>query len=179
MPAVGDCTAAGCASLRSKVGFHATPEQLREFMGRDRQRVTESDRESTTSRSSAGSMPPRTRSPLAHVLADLDAALRPGGHEWYLFEARAAQLRGLRRATVDVDVTIVSATLDASEILAPLRHAFTLRVADVDDFVRTMRVLPLVHDASSVPADAVLGGPIVDTANHMRPCEGCSYARGG
>jgi hypothetical protein len=27
------------------VGLHATPEQLREFMGRDRQRVTESDRE--------------------------------------------------------------------------------------------------------------------------------------
>jgi hypothetical protein len=104
-------------------------------------------------------MPPRTRSPLAHVLADLDAALRPGGHEWYLFGARAAQLRGLRRATVDVDVTIISAALDASEILAPLRQAFTLRVEDVDDFVRTTRVLPLVHDASSVPVDAVLGGP--------------------
>ncbi len=104
-------------------------------------------------------MPPRPRSSLARVLADLQTGLAAAGLEWYLFGARAAQLRGLRRATVDVDITVFAQSNDASVVVAALADSFSLRVPDLEAFVRTTRVLPLIHDRTSIPVDAVLGGP--------------------
>lgn len=103
-------------------------------------------------------MPRSRRSPLAHVLADLDAALARVGARWYLFGARAAQLRGARRATVDVDVTVFD-TADSEQLLSAMRRRFALRVPDAAGFLAATRVLPLVHTATSIPVDAVLGGP--------------------
>jgi hypothetical protein len=79
--------------------------------------------------------------------------------DWYLFGARAAQLRGLRRATVDVDITVFAGARDASVVAEALASAFSVRVHDVADFVRTTRVLPLLHGATDMPVDAVLGAP--------------------
>lgn len=64
-------------------------------------------------------MPRQLRSSLARVLADLHELLAAQGLEWYLFGARAAQLRGLRRATVDVDITVFAGARDASDRGSP------------------------------------------------------------
>ena len=43
------------------------------------------------------------RSPVADLLADLDAALTAVHVEWFLFGAQAAILYGVARLTADVD----------------------------------------------------------------------------
>ena len=104
-------------------------------------------------------MPPLTRSPVGFVLADLADGLGRLGVDWYLFGAQAATLRGLRRTTVDVDVTAVGVALDGESLTRGLGHAFALRVPDAEEFVRATRVLPLVHRATGIDVDLVLGGP--------------------
>ena len=104
-------------------------------------------------------MPPRARSPVVRVLADLRRILGRLGVDWYLFGAQAATLRGLRRTTFDVDVTVVGAALDAQALVRALQRTFALRVPDVGEFVRTTRVLPLSHRATGFDVDLVLGAP--------------------
>jgi hypothetical protein len=101
-------------------------------------------------------MPPRTRSPVARVLADLGRALARAGIDWYLFGAQAAILRGLRRTTVDVDVTVFT-ELDGERLSQSLGRGFALRVPDAKGFARVTRVLPLVHAATKTDVDVVLG----------------------
>jgi hypothetical protein len=104
-------------------------------------------------------MPPRSRSPVARVLADIARAFARAGVDWYLFGAQAATLRGLRRTTVDVDVTAVGDALDGATLVHALRRSFALRVPDADEFVRVTRVVPLVHRSTAMELDLVLGGP--------------------
>lgn len=103
-------------------------------------------------------MPRRSRSPVGRVLADLGRVLDRLGLEWYLFGAQAAILRGLRRVTVDVDVTVFAPAHDGERLILALR-GFALRVEDAADFARTTRVLPLRHRATNLDVDVVLGGP--------------------
>jgi hypothetical protein len=99
-------------------------------------------------------------SPVADTLRDLAAALRGVGEGWYLFGAQAAILRGSARVTMDVDITLLPGQADNAEILDRLRAGgFSLRVPDVDAFAARTRVLPMLHDATQMAVDVVLGGP--------------------
>lgn len=94
------------------------------------------------------------------VLGALRDALAGFGDGWYLFGAQAALLRGSRRLTSDIDVTVFPGASSTEGLVERLRsHAFRLRVPDVDDFVRQTRVLPVVHEPTGMPVDVVLGGP--------------------
>lgn len=94
------------------------------------------------------------------VLGALRDALDGFGDGWYLFGAQAALLRGSRRLTSDIDVTVLPGPSSTEDLVERLRtHAFRLRVPDVDDFVQQTRVLPVVHEPTGMPVDVVLGGP--------------------
>jgi predicted nucleotidyltransferase len=99
-------------------------------------------------------------SPVAETLLALASALDGLGVSWYLFGAQAALARGSHRLTEDIDVTVMLGDLSAEAIQASVAAAgFALRVADIDDFVTTTRVLPFVHETTRMPVDIVLGGP--------------------
>ncbi len=100
---------------------------------------------------------PRT---LPDLLADLAAVMDGRGLAWYVCGAQAAVVWGRPRLTADVDVTVRVPEGVLDPLLADLSRAgFFLRVADVADFVRRTRVLPLVHTGSLLPVDLVLAGP--------------------
>src|SRR5476651_1601879 len=66
---------------------------------------------------------PRMRSPVADLLADLDAALTAVHVEWFLFGAQAAILYGVARLTADVDVTArVPARLTNLALIEAMEH---------------------------------------------------------
>lgn len=97
--------------------------------------------------------------PAADVLGDLGRMLEAAGVDWYLFGAQAALLRGSRRSTADVDVTVFAGSVSTQELLGKLSGAFGLRVEDRDGFVAQTRVIPTIHLATQMPVDIVLGGP--------------------
>ncbi len=102
-------------------------------------------------------------SPVVEVLRSLAAALNGLGEGWYLFGAQAALLRGSHRLTADVDVTVLpGATSNVALARALTENGFSLRFADVDEFVARTRVLPVVHDATHMPVDVVIGGPGIE-----------------
>lgn len=79
---------------------------------------------------------------------------------WYVFGAQAAIVHGAERLTADVDVTVHQGEHDVRELVQVLRRAgFSLRVRDIDDFVRRTRILPFRHMSSGIDLDLVLGGP--------------------
>jgi hypothetical protein len=97
-------------------------------------------------------------SKFADTLRALNSALEGLGVGWFLFGAQAAIFRGSRRLTNDIDVTLLLAGESTQAVVASMRReGFSLRVADVDDFVNTTKVLPFVHDPTRVPVDVVLG----------------------
>jgi hypothetical protein len=98
------------------------------------------------------------RSKLGEALAAIASAMRDIRARWYVFGAQAAILHGIARATADIDVTVDLGRRPTRELVASLAvHGLRLRFADAA-FVRTTRVLPLVHE-SGVPVDVVLAGP--------------------
>lgn len=102
---------------------------------------------------------PRARSPFAAVLADLKDALAALRVDWYVFGAQAALIYGAARVTADVDVTVRLGEVAPERLATVLkRRGFRLRVDD-PSFVRTTRVLPVLHIRTYVPADLVLAGP--------------------
>ncbi|HVU01661.1 MAG TPA: nucleotidyltransferase [Polyangiaceae bacterium] len=107
---------------------------------------------------------PRARSPFAAALADLKVALGALGVDWYLFGAQAALVHGAARVTADVDVTVRLGTVTPARLATALkRNGFSLRVEN-PSFVRTTRVLPVLHVRTGVPADLVLAGPGLEDA---------------
>ena len=101
--------------------------------------------------------------PIAPGVADLLRALArvlPSWCDgWFLFGAQAVQVWGTPRLSADVDVTIRPRSQDLGPFLAAMREAgFSARVPDPEGFARTTRVLPLLHDESHIPVDAVLAG---------------------
>ncbi len=96
---------------------------------------------------------------LAEVGRAVEAACASIGARWYLFGAQAAMLRGLVRATEDIDVTVELGSATTEALVAALeREGLTLRVRDAAEFIRATRVLPLSHVQSATPVDVVLGG---------------------
>ncbi|HVW27034.1 MAG TPA: nucleotidyltransferase [Polyangiaceae bacterium] len=107
---------------------------------------------------------PRARSPFVAALADLSEALGALRIDWYLFGAQAALIHGAARVTADVDVTLRLGKVTPARLAAELRqYGFGLRIRD-PSFVRTTRVLPVVHARTSVPVDLVLAGPGLEDA---------------
>ena len=99
-------------------------------------------------------------SPVAELLGALGRALESLGMRWYLFGAQAVLLYGGARLTADVDATVAAGDRPTALLVTALAvHGFSLRVGDVHGFVERTRVLPLLHDASGMPLDLVLGGP--------------------
>lgn len=99
-------------------------------------------------------------SPVADTLRDLAAALNGLGEGWYLFGAQAALLHGSRRLTADIDITFLPGEVEDGQLIERLtRSGFTLRVDDEAGFVARTRVVPVVHDATGMPVDVVIGGP--------------------
>ncbi len=97
------------------------------------------------------------------VLVDLARTLDDLGVHWYLFGAQAALLRGSRRLTADVDVTVfLGATRTAQLVSALAARGLPLRVPADDDFVARTRVLPVAHAATHMPVDVVLGTPGIE-----------------
>ena len=96
----------------------------------------------------------------ADLLRAFSSALRACGCRWYLFGAQAVTIWGRPRLTMDVDVTVHLASIDAAGLVACLAAVgFRLSGEFSDEFVRTTRVLPLVYQPSGVPVDVVLAGP--------------------
>jgi hypothetical protein len=107
---------------------------------------------------------PRALSPFAAALADLKQAFAAIGVDWYVFGAQAALLYGAARVTADVDVTVRLGKVTPARLATALkRHGFKLRIDD-PAFVRTTRVLPVLHVRTSVPADLVIAGPGLEDA---------------
>ena len=102
-------------------------------------------------------MPPASAP--ADLLRALSAVLKTQGIRWYLFGAQAVAIWGRPRLTTDVDVTVQPES-GAEALIALLRGAgFKLSEAFSDEFVRSTRVLPLIHQSSGMPLDVVLAGP--------------------
>lgn len=100
------------------------------------------------------------RSPLAKAIAALAAVFERLDVRWYLFGAQAALLYGAARLTADIDVTVDLGERETALLVRSLEKAgFRLRVHNVNSFVATTRVLPLLHRASGMPVDVVLAGP--------------------
>jgi hypothetical protein len=105
---------------------------------------------------------------LADTLAALARAFEQLGVDWYLFGAQAAILRGSRRMTADVDVTIIPGGHESAQILAALAaEGIASRVQLDEAFVEQTRVLPLIHHGE-MPVDVVVGGPGLDEYFHER-----------
>ncbi|HVH58554.1 MAG TPA: DUF6036 family nucleotidyltransferase [Vicinamibacterales bacterium] len=99
-------------------------------------------------------------SPVGELLAAFARAMARARIEWYLFGAQAAILNGAARLTADVDVTVrlhPPATVN-SLIQAVETQGFSLRASDRGLIERT-RVIPLVHQDTAIPVDAILAGP--------------------
>lgn len=97
------------------------------------------------------------------VLTDLARTLDDLGVRWYLFGAQAALLRGSRRLTADVGVTVFLEPKSAAQLVSALAAGgFPLRVPADDDFVSRTRVLPITHGATRMPVDVVLGAPGIE-----------------
>jgi hypothetical protein len=110
-------------------------------------------------------------SPVADTLEALADCFASLGIDWYLFGAQAALLRGSRRLTSDVDVTVFLGQV-AREALVDRMTAmgFVLRVPRDGGFIERTRVVPFVHASSAVPVDVVLGGAGLE-AYFLAECE--------
>jgi hypothetical protein len=102
--------------------------------------------------------------PLLALLADFQRACAGLNVGWYLFGAQAALLYGSPRLTADADLTVLLGSVPTPAFAKTLEaNGFELREAD-EAFVRTTRVLPVLHRSTGFPADVVLGGPGLEEA---------------
>lgn len=98
-------------------------------------------------------------SEVAEVLAGLVSAFASAGARWYLFGAQAALVHGASRLTADVDATVAWDPAQAGPLVAALeKHGFQPRPV-ASGFIERTRVVPLVHVATRIQVDVVLGGP--------------------
>ena len=97
---------------------------------------------------------------VSDVLRDLRTLFEERGINWYVFGAQAVVVFGRPRQTLDVDVTIDLSVDQVSSLAAELeKSGFSMRVDDVDVFVRRTHVLPIAHVSSGIPVDVILAGP--------------------
>ena len=96
------------------------------------------------------------------VFRGLTKAFGELGLRWYLFGAQAAILHGAVRFTEDIDVTVDPQAVPTPALVAALaKQGFSPRIAD-SGFIERTRVVPLVHEQTSVPVDVVLAGPGIE-----------------
>ena len=116
----------------------------------------------TSKRTAASRKRSRVRGGTAPAHAALVAFARIARREhlrWYVFGAEAVNLYGFPRRTADLDITLDLEARDPMAFSARLRAAgFALRFPD-EAFVRTTRVIPVVHAPTGLPVDLVLAGP--------------------
>lgn len=94
------------------------------------------------------------------VLRGVAMALAGVGEGWYVFGAQAAILRGSRRMTADLDITLLPGVVGSPELLARLESCgFAAGVEHPHALAQQARVLPVVHHDTGMPVDIVLGGP--------------------
>ena len=100
-------------------------------------------------------------SEVVEALGDLGRAFSGLGLRWYLFGAQAAIIHGAARATADLDVTVDLAERTTTQLVEAVKdRGFILRVRDDDEeFLTQTRVVPMVHEHTSLPVDVVLAGP--------------------
>ncbi len=99
-------------------------------------------------------------SPDVEVYRALGAALSEVAVRWYVFGAQAAIIHGAARFTQDIDVTVLLDSVEPSRLVSALKaRGFALRVSDEQGFIEQTRVLPTLHERTSIPVDVVLGGP--------------------
>jgi hypothetical protein len=104
-------------------------------------------------------------SPVADFLDALSRALADLKVNWYLFGAQAALLYGASRLTADVDVTLHLPSGVTTAALAESLNGRGFRVRSDDPaFIAQTRVVPVVHEASGLPADLVIAGPGLEEA---------------
>jgi hypothetical protein len=109
------------------------------------------------------------RSPVADLLADLSSAFTAVEVEWFLFGAQAAIVYGVARLTGDVDVTArVPGGLPNTALIAVLEQRGFRRRFDHPALMEHGRVLPFVHERSSLPLDVVLSGPGLEDEFFLR-----------
>ena len=107
-------------------------------------------------------------SPFAEVLDSLRSSFEALNAPWYVFGAQAALIHGAVRMTADVDVTVFPGDHTIEALTRAVEgHGFELRMADAD-FVRDTHVLPLIHLATGINADVVIGGPGIEELFHSR-----------
>ena len=95
---------------------------------------------------------------VAAILVDLGAALRSAGRPWYVFGAQAVVLYGVPRTTADIDITVLCAAEELGSVLDALRaRGVVERFPGAAALARTSGVVPLVHEASTMEVDLVLG----------------------
>ncbi len=100
-------------------------------------------------------------SKIAEALQDLGRALSDLDLRWYIFGAQAAIIHGATRATADVDVTVDLGERTRAQLVEAVKaRGFILRVDEDDaEFIAQTRVVPMVHEPTSLPFDLVLAGP--------------------
>lgn len=104
------------------------------------------------------------------VIADLARVFRRLRLRWYVFGAQAVIAVGAVRFTADVDVTVEVPEAGPKVIVAALsRGKFRLRdVAEVETFIKSMRVIPVVHASTEMAVDVVLAGTAIEDAMFAR-----------
>lgn len=104
------------------------------------------------------------------VLADLARLFRRLRVRWYVFGAQAVIAIGAVRFTADVDVTVEVPSAGPKSIVSALsRGKFRLRdVPEVEAFIESSRVIPVVHVATAMPVDVVLAGTALEDAMFER-----------
>ena len=99
-------------------------------------------------------------SPLAALFRDLDSAFKRLSSDWYLFGAQAAIIHGAARLTADVDVTLLYSGGNPQNLITTLEeHGLRAQVENPLAFLASTRVLPVIHTATGMPVDIILGGP--------------------
>jgi hypothetical protein len=98
--------------------------------------------------------------------SDVYASLRRAFEElharWYLFSGQAAIIHGATRFTEDIDITVDLGEKGQAALVKALgTQGLSMRVHD-DDFIEQTRVLPVIHEASTIPVDIVLAGPGIE-----------------
>jgi hypothetical protein len=102
---------------------------------------------------------PRAPASVASALADIAGAMGALRLGWYVFGAQALALRGVPRATADLDVTVLPGETSTEAVVSALvKRRFALKFGD-PDFVARTSVLAMVHSPSAFPVDVVLGKP--------------------
>ena len=98
---------------------------------------------------------------IIEALRGLERAFSGLGLRWYVFGAQAAIIHGAARATADLDVTVDLGGRTTTQLLEAVKErGFILRVEEDDEeFITRTRVVPMVHEPTSLPVDLVLAGP--------------------